>query len=380
LAEAKDNFLTHILEKQFHVQIDAQLAQFTRLFEPGSSSNFAERYLRLLSMLTEDLADAYCKIYSASKGVQQVLGMSQVTVAINAPISVDIPGFTTTAGVKMWVDQVVPAQSEHQRTPDVLDALVLWTRAVMRTLDTAAQYESEFTVSIPLNQPLAPGAQALVPQGDIVAAFGPNAPTGMVTFTLPSTALPIKATPTNVRVIGIGITVEHSPDDESPVQYTTGFPQTPSVPNVAPPNTPQNNPAPTPQQIEAAQLFELPRVARLNVTVTTPVQGAAGYSRPKVFLPNVRIQGGGGGDQEPILSYDPACRGLYPFGIWTLSFDPNAVAFYSSINQISPFGWVNKYSQPPWNSWITGLILHLRLRCTLSWVQRSLAGRNLDAG
>jgi hypothetical protein len=195
VGENKANFLTHLLEKQFHIQIDSQLAQFTRLFEPGSSSNFAERYLRLLSLVTEDLTDVYCKLYSASKGVQQVLGLTQVTVGLNSSINVNIPAFQTLNDVRSWVASVVPASAGHERAPDILDALVLWTRAVMRTLDTAAQYESEFTVSIPLTQPLAPSTQPIVPPADISAAFAPGSPTGTVTFTLPNGALPINATP-----------------------------------------------------------------------------------------------------------------------------------------------------------------------------------------
>src|ERR1700722_10729501 len=73
LAEVKDNFLSMLLQKQFHFQVDAQLAQLTRLLSTGASSNVAERYLRMLAMLTEDLSDAYCRLYSASKGVQTLL-------------------------------------------------------------------------------------------------------------------------------------------------------------------------------------------------------------------------------------------------------------------------------------------------------------------
>lgn len=356
LAEEKNNFLTHLLERQFHIQIDAQLAQFTRLLQPGSSSNFAERYLRLVSLLTEDLADAYCKLYSASKGVQQVLGMSTVTVGMNAPVNVDIPLFAAPAAVKSWVDLIVPPQAGNQRKPDVLDALVLWCRAVMRTLDAAAQYESEFSVSLPLNQPWGPAGSTLLTPSNIATAFTGGNPTGVVSFTLPNNSLPISVAQTNIRVIGIGLSVEHSQDDASPIQYITGFPHTPSVPNVPVNQTPADSNEPTLKQIEKAQEFELPRMARLHATVTTPaqvMQGGTTYSRPRVFLANVRIQGGSGGDLEPVICYDPACRGLNPFGKWSITFDPNIVAFYQSAAAIT-------------DTWITGLILHLRLRGTLS--------------
>ena len=356
LSEEKQNFLTNLLERQFHIQIDAQLAQFTRLFVAGSSSNFAERYLRLLALLTEDLADTYWKLYSAAKGIQQVLGLDQVAVAMNVPVRTDIPRLTTPAAVRAWVHAVVPPQSAGQRSPDILDAMVLWTRAVMRTIDMLAQYESEFTVSIPLNQPMAPNAQPIVSAAQMDAAFATPSPTGTVPFTLVPGVLPIRATPIKIRVIGIGVSVEHSADDASPLQFTTGFPHTPAVPNVPINSTPADSPEPTPQQIAAAQQCELPKLARLNATVTTPAQtrpDGGTYSRPKVFLPNVRIQGGGGGDLEPVLCYDASCRGLNPFGQWTVAFDPSAIVYYQSMTAV-PINWVK------------GLILHLRLRATLT--------------
>jgi len=336
-AEVKDNFLSALLQKQFHFQIDAQLAQFTRLLSPGSSSNFAERYLRMVAMLTEDLSDAYCKLFSASKGVQQVLNLSAVTVAMGSPINVDIPLFNTNVQVSAWVDQIVPSPGGSQRKPDILDALVLWARAVMRELDTSGQYESEFTVAIPLCQPWGKNNPPILSSTDISAAFVGASATGKLKFTLPNNSLPVAAVPSNIRVIGIGLTVEYSPDDASPVQYTPGFPAASSA------------------QPAVVEKFETLKMARLNATVATPLQtlqGGGTYSRPQVFLPNVRIQGGNGGDLEPVLSYDPACRGLNPFGSWTISMDKNAIAFFATTTQQT-------------DTQITGLILYLRLRGTL---------------
>jgi hypothetical protein len=337
-AEVKDNFLSALLQKQFHFQIDAQLAQFTRLISPGSSSNFAERYLRLLAMLTEDLSDAYCKLFSASKGIQQVLNLSTVTVAMGSAVNVDIPLFTTTAHVDTWINQIVPSLGGNQRKPDILDALVLWARAIMRELDATGQYESEFTVAIPLCQPWGKNNPPILSSTDISGAFVGASATGKLTFKLPNNSLPVVAAPSNIRVIGIGLTVEYSPDDASPVQYIPGFPATPSA------------------QPAVVERFENSKMARLNATVATPMQtlqGGGTYSRPQVFLPSVRIQGGNGGDLEPVLSYDPACRGLNPFGSWTISMDKNAIAFCATTTQQT-------------DSQISGLILYLRLRGTLA--------------
>ena len=348
LAEAKDKLRTKLLEKQFHITIDAQLAQFTRLVTPGSSSNYAERYLRMLSLLTEDLADIYCKLYSASKGLQQVLKMSQVTVGLGSPINLDIPAFNSLDSLKSWVKSVIPPQDGDQRKPDVLDALVLWTRAVMREMDRRSQYETEFTVSVPLNQPWGKKSAVLLKPSDITAAFnaGGNS-SGKVTFDLGDDTLPFATIPQNIRIIGIGLSVEHSIDDASPAQYSTTFPGTPVQ---------RTQPDPTPAQVAAVQTFELPKMARLYATLTPPQQtltGVGGYSRSPILLSNVRIQGGNGGELEPTLSYDIGCRNLYPFGSWTIALDPNVVAWYQSVAPIV-------------DSWIGGLILHLRLRGSLA--------------
>lgn len=345
LAEAKDNFLTKILQKQFHYQIDAQLAQFTRLISPGSSSNYAERYLRMLAMLAEDLADAYCRLYSASKGIQKVLGITNISVGLNPSVSVDIKLFSTVDDIATWISQIIPATAT-QKSPDILDALVMWTRAVMRTIDTNSQYETEFMVSIPLMQAWGQQAQGILSGNDLNAAFPPSGSgtfAGKLSFALGTDALPIRlpagATATNVRTIGIGLSVEFSEDDASPVQYMQGFPATA-----------------TPTTYGYARPFEQNKMARLNATVTTPGQNLQGsttpYNRPTVFLANVRIQGGNGGDLEPALCYDPSCRGLDPFGRWTITFDPQSLEIFRGDKSVETL--------------IKGFVLHLRLRGTLN--------------
>jgi hypothetical protein len=346
LAQAKERLKTRLLEKQFHVNVDAQLAQFTRLLSPGSSSNYAERYLRTLSMLTEDLADSYRKLYSASKGVQGVLGLTQITVGNGSPVPIDIPLFGTADQMSQWIKTIMPPQEGDQRKPDILDALVLWARAAMRELDTRSQYETEFTMPIPLNQPWGKGGAVLVSPAAIQQAFAGAAPTGKVTFTLSVDVLPFTVVPANIRVVGIGLTVEHSQDDAGPVQYASTYPGTPVT---------RTQPDPMPTQVAAVQGLEVPKTARLSATITTPQQtmaGGTGYMRPAILLTNVRLQGGSGGDMEPQLSYDPSGRNLNPFGPWTIAVNPNALGWYQSAAGFP-------------DNWISGLILHLRLRGSL---------------
>jgi hypothetical protein len=342
-SELKEKLRTRLLERQFNIQTDAQLAEFTRLLTPGSASNYAERYLRLLTYLTEDLTDAYCKLYSASVGIQQVLQLTgSVQSGDGTAVPIGIPKFATAADIANWIPTVAP--SGNQRQPDVLDGLVLWSRAIMRELDRRSQYESEFIVAIPLSQPAGSRTKPLVTVAQVQS--------GTVSFSLDTSVLPFSSLPGALRVVGVGLSVERGPDDASPLQYTTGFPHTPSNPVVGLNATPAPSQEPTPQQVSAAQAFEGPRMARLNATVTSPPQKYPGamntYQRPAILLPSVRLQS----DLEPQLSFSPACHNILPFvGQWTIQMDPNAIEYYQSNGSIPA-------------NWVTGLIFYLRLRGT----------------
>jgi hypothetical protein len=353
LAEKKDKLRTHLLVRQFHMYVDAQLAEFTRLLSPGSASNFAERYLRLLAYLTDDLADIYRKLYSAAKGVQQVLQVTSMPAA-GAMIPVDIPLFTDGASILSWVQKLVPSNPGDQRQPDTLDAFVLWSRAMMRELDRRSQYESEFTVAIPLNQPSGRRGSSILTKGDMSVAFAQSSPTGFVSFILDASVLPFANLSTDVRVVGVGLSVERSQDDALPVQYSSNFANAAPKPVVPVGQTPQYDPNPPDAQVKSVRTFEGPKVGRLNAMLTSPPQPIAGvgpYQRPTIFLSNVRIQGGASGDLEPMISYDPACRNLSPYGKWGIQLDPNVIEYYQSDTSIT-------------DSWITGLVLYLRIRAT----------------
>jgi hypothetical protein len=355
-AGRKERLRTHLLEKQFHLQVDTQLAELTRLLSPGSASDFAERYLRILNYLTEDLADIYGKLYSAARGVQQVLQISNMPLPGGASVPVDIPAFSTAATLTAWIQQIVPTAANSQRQPDVLDAFVIWSRAIMRELDRRSQYESELTVAIPLNQPSGRKAAPLVSPGQIAAAFTGPTPTGQVSFVLDSTVLPFPSLSNDLRVVGVGLTVERSQDDASPVQYSTGFMNAAPKPVVGVGATPSYDATPPTPQVQSVRKFVGPKVGRLNAMLTSPQQTMPGgqmYQRPGILLANVRLQGGASGDLEPALSYDPACHNLNPYGNWSIQIDPNVIEYYQNIAAIP-------------DDWITGLILYLRLRGTVS--------------
>ena len=356
LAEKKDKLRTSLLERQFNIQADAQLADFTRLLSPGSASNYAERYLRLLAYLKEDLTDIYCKLYSAAKGIEQVLQINSIPMVGGVAIAMDIPQFTNPAVLASWVQQVVPTPVSSERQPDILDAFVLWSRAVMRELNRRSQYESEFTVAIPLSQPAGKRGLPILTNADMNTAFGQATPTGLVNFTLDASVLPFSNLASDLRVVGVGLSVERSQDDASPVQFVSTFANAAPKPVVSPGNTPQYDQNPPPSQVKSVRDFEAAKVGRLNATITSPRQttpNVGTYQRPGILLSNVRIQGGVSGDLEPVLSFDSACHNLTPYGKWTIQFDPNVIEYYQSDTVINA-------------SWITGLILYFRLRGTVS--------------
>jgi hypothetical protein len=353
LTKQKDSLRIDLLDRLFNIHVDAQLAEFTRLLSPGTASNYAERYLRLAAYLTDDLTDIYRKLYSVSAGLAQVLKIDNVQ-GNGKVIPIAVPRFSDSAALLSWVQLLTPTNAGDQRQPDVLDAFVLWTRAVMRELDRRSQYESEFTVSIPLNQPSGRRNTPILNDKQMDIAFAQAKPTGAVSFQLDDSVLPFRIPTRDLRVVGIGLSVECSQDDVLPVQYTSNFKNAPAKKVVAVGQTPDYDVKPPQDQVDSVRTFELPKFGRLNATVTSPVQkvfGSVEYRRAPILLSNIRIQGGASGDAEPILSYDPACKNLSPLGRWSVRFDRNVIEYFQSQSAIT-------------NSWIKGLILHLRLRVT----------------
>jgi hypothetical protein len=347
-----------LLLKQFQIQTDMQLAQFTRLTTPGSSSNYAERYLRLFSFLEEDLSDAYNKLYSVSLGIRSLLFIRAVTVGVGATAGSILPAFADRPSLDQWVGQVILNQ-DQARKPDILDALVIWCRGVMREIDKLSQYETEFTVAIPLTQPTGKLQNPLIDFQSLANYLNGSTP-GPLVFTLTQDALTFPSSVLyRARVLGVGLSIVHSPDDASPVQYSMNFKNAPPHPVAAVNTVPQFDQVPPAVQAGSVMDYEAPKLARFNAIVTPPKQSipdgsisGLSYSRPSFMLTNIRIQGGNGGDLEPTISYDPSCRNLMMVGTWAINLDPHAVEFWSS--------------QPAINiaNMVRGLILHLRVRGT----------------
>jgi hypothetical protein len=357
----KDHIKNSLLKQQYEIQSEIQLAQFAGILDRGSASNYAERYLRILTFLTEDLSEAYSALFSASKGVQRVLGISQVSIIVRSDdqnhspakrlIDVDIPEFEIEEDVEAWVRKILPVNVSDPRKPDVVDAMIVWCRAVMRELDRRARYETEFTLSIPLSQPIAPTNMPIVDVRSCIQN-SKGSETYRIPFTLSQNQLPMPGLPSDLRVLGIGLSFLHDMSDYLPVQFADPWDHA-EIP-IPVQGAGIRNPEPTVFQIRDARITMRLRTSRINATLTTPKQRgiASDYARPKVYLSNVRMEGGLDGDIETPLSYDPACRNLSPFGEWRIDISQTAVT--NETDATVPFP----------TEWIAGLVLHLRVRGT----------------
>ena len=295
------------------------------MLTPGSASNWAERYLRLKRLLIEDISDAYLKLYCAALGAQSVLGVASLALGGKGSVPVSIPLFPPSATAEhdlgRWVGQTVIRQNSSA-APDIVDALVIWTRAMMRTLDRFYQSEIEMTTSIPVL---------------------PNA-SGGGSFSIQPAAFPFGSTLASVRLLAIGLSVQADPDEALPIEYTKNFPVNKQGTD---PTTVQNT------QNGVAMKYIDSKLARLTAQVIPPPQtsGHTRYGRPAIILSNVRVERGYSGDSLPAMYESTSLRNINPFsGNWQVNIGSSELAPYTDANS---------------TAWIKGTIVHFRVRATL---------------
>jgi hypothetical protein len=349
--KAKETLKTELQVLQFDASNEAQLAKFTAYLTPGSAANCAERYLRLAALLADDIGDAYRKLYSASIGIRQVLKVSSIPGATVNSIPAEIPLFSGATGsraaIEEWVKKIVKNGS-NSRAPDVLDALVLWNRAVLRELERRTQREREVTIPIALNQPAGAAGAVILNDSDIQMALAGATGKAFVRIPIKLTqaCLPFTASLETVRVVGVGLALVHDIENLIPIEHHASY-QTVSGEK----DYPANHQA---QHSAMARAVAEPKFARTNATLLPPAQilpSGATYSRGPVLLTNVRIHGGAGGDLEPSIALDVSCRNIDPFGDWLIDLDQNYLVWYA-----------NTQSRGQLAQWLKGLILYLRVR------------------
>jgi hypothetical protein len=144
------------LKRQEHIKQRFEAARtrraklLERLLAPGSAMNYRERYQRALSLLEEDVADAYTRIICAQAGLAQ----------------------------RLRIQQPVPSPS----SPKPLESLISWARQAMRDVEHLAERQSEINIVVPLRQPRLTDT-SLVTESDWQARMADNG-TGAFDMTL----------------------------------------------------------------------------------------------------------------------------------------------------------------------------------------------------
>jgi hypothetical protein len=123
LASQNNNNLARqeLVKERAAISRERRTRLLDRLLAPGSALNFRERYERTLSLLREDVKDAYVRMICAHSGLTRLMD-------IQTPVP--------------------PPTTERP-----LEALISWTRSAMRTVEQRAERETEVDILIPFRQP-----------------------------------------------------------------------------------------------------------------------------------------------------------------------------------------------------------------------------------
>ena len=136
---------------------------------PGNAHNFAERWIRTVNLLAEDLQEAY----------EKLMAVRFVLKAIYRE------------------DRGLPVL----RGEESLDELVMWTREVIRYLDVEAQQEVRYQVVIPLAQQWRPSGRPFIEPHAIRAIIAESSPVKVISFNLSD----VFFNQERVRLRGVGL-------------------------------------------------------------------------------------------------------------------------------------------------------------------------------
>ncbi|MBV4491595.1 hypothetical protein [Pseudomonas oryzicola] len=341
----------NLIKNKGAITDDMQTAMFSRYTTPGNAQNFAERYTRARRLFQEDLSESYRKIYSACLGARQCFRIHKFP-------KIDVPLFEDYPSVGIWCSQF--ANFGDYFASDILDALVLWTRDTMRDLERIAQYESEDTITLPLNQywlsdlypdPNQPLSSSLIKQS-MDAVTG----NGQVSFYLIPQMLPFHEKYDVIRLIGVGISVSGYEHLLTPFTYHKQL--SGSWPIEIKTERDFNS---RKAEVEKAAKFSATEMnKKFNAIISFPnlmVGEIFSYERLPMIYNNLGYERG---DNSVEIKIDPACRNVKPFeGLWKIEIDKRALIH---------FGWDSGDPQDPTHNLsmtrntINGLFLHLRLR------------------
>lgn len=134
-AEARESERLAALKTKAALQ--REHAEMLRSFStsPGHAINYEQRAKRVMTLLVDDVKEAYLKIVAAQAGLKECLGLD-----------IPLPSLA-------YTNAQVRQGSEPQWAPsNPLDALVLWSRDAVRKLESLYAKEVTVTIKVPLVQ------------------------------------------------------------------------------------------------------------------------------------------------------------------------------------------------------------------------------------
>ena len=154
--------------RDYHAKLDA------RHTEPGGAHNYLERLERIAALMFEDFEEAYRKAKCAVIGLRAIFGLEAAEVQI---------GDLTSA------------------TPGPVFSLILWTRRMMRKVESFTETEVEYELVVPLLQPIKDAGKGLISPDEYKAAMKDGGG-GVLNFSLPEDFFQNQS---RLRLRGIGL-------------------------------------------------------------------------------------------------------------------------------------------------------------------------------
>lgn len=111
-----------------------------RYQEPGNAHNFEERAVRVLTLMAEDVREAFAKAKAIATGFEMIYGEKTFPLPATNPLT-------------------------------FIDELVLWCRAVIRDLEVRSENEIEYDLVLPIVQPNPSTGTSLVSDADFKKAL-----------------------------------------------------------------------------------------------------------------------------------------------------------------------------------------------------------------
>ncbi len=164
-----------LLKERTNQVRDYQTKLDARHTESGGAHNYLERHERIAALMFEDFEEAYRKAKCAVIGLRAIFGLADAEAQIG-----DLTAATPAGPVF---------------------SLILWTRRMMRKIESFSETEVEYDLVVPLLQPIKDTAKGLINTDEYKAAMKDGG-SGTLNFSLPADFFQNQS---RLRLKGIGV-------------------------------------------------------------------------------------------------------------------------------------------------------------------------------